>query len=61
MAIQIADSMNTGKIDRVARATGLTMNAVVELALDLWLSEMAGSSDQTDHMAERMAQSNQIN
>jgi antitoxin VapB len=61
MAIPIADSMITGKIDRVARATGLTMNAVVELALDLWLSEMAGWSDQTDHMAARMAQLDQIN
>lgn len=56
MAIQIADSTIVSKVDRVARATGLSMNAVVELALDLWLSEMAASSEQTAHMAARMAE-----
>jgi hypothetical protein len=40
----------------VAKATGLSMTAVVELALDLWLSEMSESSDQSEHMAARMAQ-----
>jgi hypothetical protein len=43
-------------VDRVAKATGLSMSAVVELALDLWLSEMSGSSDESEHMAARMAQ-----
>ncbi len=41
------------------RPTGLSapkMNAKLELALDLWLSEMSGSSDQTAHMAARLAQ-----
>jgi hypothetical protein len=56
MAIQFADSMITAKVDRVAKATGLSIPAVVELALDLWLSEMAVSSDQRDHMAARLAQ-----
>jgi antitoxin VapB len=56
MAIQIADSMITDKVDRVAKATGLSMTAVVELALDLWLSEMSGASDQSKHMAARIAQ-----
>ncbi|MGO8858643.1 MAG: type II toxin-antitoxin system VapB family antitoxin [Steroidobacteraceae bacterium] len=56
MAIQIADSMITDKVDRVAKATGLSMTAVVELALDLWLSEMSGASDQSEHMAARIAQ-----
>ncbi|HEY3657161.1 MAG TPA: type II toxin-antitoxin system VapB family antitoxin [Steroidobacteraceae bacterium] len=60
MAIQIADSMITDKVDRVAKATGLSMTAVVELALDLWLSEMSGSSDQSEHMAARMAQIDHI-
>jgi hypothetical protein len=31
-------------------------NAMLELALDLWLSEMSGSTDQTAHMAARLAQ-----
>jgi len=56
MAIQIADSMIADKVDRVSKATGLSMTAVVELALDLWLSEMSGASDQSEHMAARMAQ-----
>jgi hypothetical protein len=56
MAIQIADSMITDKVGRVARATGMSTTAVVELALDLWLSEMAESSDQRAVMAARMAQ-----
>jgi hypothetical protein len=56
MAIQITDSMIADKVDRVAKATELSMTAKVELALDLWLSEMSGSSDQSEHMAARMAQ-----
>jgi hypothetical protein len=56
MAIQIADSMIADKVDRVSKATGLSMTAVVELALDLWLSEMSGASDQSEHMAARIAQ-----
>ncbi len=56
MAIQIADSMIADKVDRVAKTTELSMTPKVELALDLWLSEMSGSSDQSEHMAARMAQ-----
>ncbi len=56
MAIQIADSMIADKVDRVSKATGLSMTAVVELALDLWLTEMAESSHHTEYMAARMAE-----
>ena len=56
MAMQISDSMIAGKVDRVAEATELSMTAKVELALDLWLSEMSGASDQSEHMAARIAQ-----
>jgi hypothetical protein len=56
MAIQIADSIIADKVDRVSKASGLSMAAVVELALDLCLSEMFESTDQLDHMADRMAQ-----
>ena len=55
MAIQIADSTIVTKVDRVAKATGLSMSAVVELALDLWLTEMAEASDQSERMAAQMA------
>jgi len=54
--MQISDSMIAGKVDRVAEATELSMTAKVELALDLWLSEMSGASDQSEHMAARIAQ-----
>jgi hypothetical protein len=56
MAIQFADSMIAAKVDRVAKATGMSIPAVMELALDLWLSEMAISTEQRDHMAARLAQ-----
>jgi hypothetical protein len=56
MAIQIADSMIADKVDRLAKATGLSMTAVVELALDLWLSEMSGSLDQSERMTALMEQ-----
>jgi hypothetical protein len=56
MAIQISDSMITDKVSRVAKATGLSVPAVMELALDLWLSEMAVSEEQRDRMAARLAQ-----
>jgi hypothetical protein len=56
MAIQIADSMIADKVDRVSKATGLSMTAVVELALDLWLTELAESSHHTEYMAARMAE-----
>lgn len=55
MAIQIADSM-IDQVDRSAHATGLVLTAKTELALALWLSEMSGASDQSERMAARMAQ-----
>jgi hypothetical protein len=52
--MQIANSVD--QVDGVANATGLIMTAKVKLALDLWLSEMSGSSDQNERMAARVAQ-----
>jgi hypothetical protein len=54
MSIQIADSLE--QADHGVSATGLNLTAKVELALDLWLSEMAGASDQSELMAARVAQ-----
>jgi hypothetical protein len=48
--------MIADKVDRVARATGLSIPAVVELALDLWLTEVSEPSDQSARMAVLMAQ-----
>jgi hypothetical protein len=55
MGLEFANSMIADKIDRVAKASGLKPAAVVELALDLYLSDMS-STDQLEHMAARMAQ-----
>jgi hypothetical protein len=46
----------TVSTERPAGQSAPKMNAKLELALDLWLSEMSGSSDQTAHMAARLAQ-----
>ncbi len=56
MANQVANSMIVAKVDRVERATGLSIPAVVGLALDLWLSEVSEPTDQSERMAARIAQ-----
>jgi hypothetical protein len=56
MANQFANSMIADKVDRVSKATGLSIPAVVELALDLWLTEVSEPSDQSARMAALMAQ-----
>ena len=56
MANQFANSMIADKVDRVAKATGLSIPAVVELALDLWLTEFSEASDQSARMAALMAE-----
>jgi hypothetical protein len=56
MANQFANSMIADKVDRVSKATGLSIPAVVELALDLWLTEVSEPSDQSARMAVLMAQ-----
>jgi len=56
MAIQFSDSVITDKVTRVAKATGLSVPAVMELALDLWLAEMAVPEEHRDRMAARLAQ-----
>jgi hypothetical protein len=46
----------TVNTDRLAGHSAFKMNAKLELALGLWLSEMSGPSDELAHMAARMAQ-----
>lgn len=55
MTAQNKNVMNAST-DRPTGPSAPKMNAKLELALDLWLSEMSGSSDQTAHMAARLAQ-----
>lgn len=48
-----ATTMST---ERPAGQSAVDMNAKLELALGLWLSEMSGPSEELAHMAARMAQ-----
>jgi len=45
MALQIANPVVVAKVERLARATGLTKTAVVERAIDRLASETQRSSD----------------
>jgi hypothetical protein len=47
-----ATTVNT---ERLAGQSAFQMNAKLELALGLWLSEMSGPSEELAHMAARMA------
>jgi antitoxin VapB len=45
MALQIANSGVVAKVERLAKATGMTKTAVVEHAVDLMARESGGSPD----------------
>jgi antitoxin VapB len=45
MALQIANPVVVAKVERLAKATGLTKTAVVERAIDRLASETQGASD----------------
>jgi antitoxin VapB len=45
MALQIANPVVVAKVERLARATGLTKTAVVERAVDRLAGETQGASD----------------
>jgi antitoxin VapB len=48
MALQIANPVVVSKVERLARATGLTKTAVVERAVDRLASELQGGADAGD-------------
>ena len=57
MALQIANPVVVAKVEKLARATGLTKTAVVERAIDLLASETQGASDPgRERMAALLAQ-----
>ena len=60
MALQIANPGVVSKVERLAKATGLSKTAVVEKAVDRLISEMAGASDQTERVAALLAQLDRI-
>lgn len=61
MALQIANPIVVGKIDRLAIATGLSKTAAVEKAVDLLLAESSRAEMPTaDRLARLLAQIDRI-
>lgn len=60
MALQIANPTVVGKVDRLARATGLSKTAVVDKALDLLASHAPVQSDPAARLAALLAQLDRI-
>ncbi len=60
MALQIANPVVVGKVERLAKATGLSKTAVVEQALDRLISESASFGDSTKQMAALLAQMDRV-
>ncbi|HEX4180789.1 MAG TPA: type II toxin-antitoxin system VapB family antitoxin [Caulobacteraceae bacterium] len=59
MALQIANPAVVAKVERLARATGLTKTAVVERAIDRLAGEMQGADNQ-GRMAALLAQLDRV-
>jgi antitoxin VapB len=59
MALQIANPVVVAKVERLARATGLTKTAVVERAIDRLAGETHGASD-PGRMAALLAQLDRV-
>lgn len=60
MALQIANPAVVGKVERLARATGLSKTAVVDRALDRLIGETTERADTVGRMAALLAQLDRI-
>ena len=60
MALQIANPVVVGKVERLAKATGMSKTAVVERAVDRLISETTGTSDKSERMVALLAQLDRI-
>lgn len=60
MALQIANPAVVSKVERLARATGLSKTAAVERAVDRLLSDMANTGDHAERIAALLAQLDRI-
>lgn len=60
MAPQIANAVVVSKVERLAKATGLSKTAVVERAVDRLIRETIGTSDKAERMAALLAQLDRI-
>ena len=59
MALEIANPVVVSKVERLARATGLSKTAVVEKAIDRLASETQGTAD-PGRMAALLAQLDRV-
>ena len=60
MALQIANPVVIAKIERLARATGLTKTAVVERAIDTLASQSRAAAAAPGQMAALLAQLDRV-
>ena len=60
MALQIANPVVVGKVERLAKATGLSKTAVVDRALDRLISETTARTNTAGRMAALLAQLDRI-
>jgi antitoxin VapB len=60
MALQIANPAVVSKVQRLAKATGLSKTAVVERAVDRLLSEMVSTPDHAERICALLAQLDRI-
>jgi antitoxin VapB len=60
MALQIANPVVVGKMERLAKATGLSKTAVVERALDRLLGETMVKTDSDKRVAALLAQLDRV-
>ena len=60
MALQIANPVVVSKVERLAKATGLSKTAAVERAVDRLLSESIGTFDKGERLAALLAQLDRI-
>jgi len=60
MAMQIANATVVSKVERLAKATGLSKTAAVERAVDRLLNETVGATNANASMTALLAQLDQI-
>lgn len=60
MSLQIANPVVVDKVERLARATGLTKTAAVEQAVEKLLLEMEGAGDAAQRLGALLAQIDRI-
>ena len=60
MALRIANPVVVGKVERLAKATGLSKTAAAERAVDRLIGEMTETCDKAERIADLLAQLDRI-